>query len=581
VKASPSGAPASSSLALSRFETNRTYQPGLLEANDPWLWEALASGTPKTVPFSLGGVDSSSSLPAHLHVALQGASDVEGVLDHHLRAYVNGVFVGEVRFDGKRPASLEADLSASLLREGQNELVFENTGESGVSSLILLDRFALSYPQSPVARGGVFEGTWGVSGAAEVSGFSSPPPGVVEIGGSEVRWLTLTQWTGSAVRFRAEGGRRYIIASGEALAHPSVSWPMASSLDGVRQADYILVAPQAFLETAQRLLERRQSQGLSTLAVSLETIGERFGGGEVSGEAIRSFLTHAFHHFASPSPRYALLLGGSTYDPRHFFATSRPSPLPALMVKTSYLWTVSDPTLAAVNGEDGLPDLAIGRLPATTVEEASSMIDKLLAWEDTVQTLEGRAVLVADNPDQAGDFEANQRDIEASFLAGRETERLFLRELGSAMRPAILQAFNEGASLMSYVGHGGAAVWASENVLNSWDTASLQPQSRQPLLLTMNCLNGYFLAPTFNSLSEAFLKAEGRGVIAGFSPSGLSLDGPAHLYDRAVVGELTSGRHERLGDVILAAQKAYAETGAMPELLSIYHLLGDPGMSIK
>jgi hypothetical protein len=97
----------------------------------------------------------------------------------------------------------------------------------------------------------------------------------------------------------------------------------------------------------------------------------------------------------------------------------------------------------------------------------------------------------------------------------------------------------------------------------------------------MNCLNGYFLAPTYNSIAEAFLKAEGRGSVAGFSPSGLSLDGPAHLYHRAVVAELVSGRHERLGDALLAAQKVYAETGAMPELLSIYHLLGDPATRIR
>ena len=457
-KAPPSGEPAPLSLALSSFETNRSYQPGLLETNDPWVWEALVSGIPKTVPFSLFGVESSSSLPAHLIVALQGASDVDVALDHHLRAYLNGVFVGEVHFDGKRPAILEADLSASLLREGPNELLFENTGEGGVISLVLLDRFSLSYPQTPTARGGVFDGTWTASGAAEVGGFSSPPAGVVEIEGSEVRWLSSTQWTGSSLLFRAEGGRRYIVASGEALSHPSVTWPSVSSLDTVRQADYILITPKAFLDSAQKLLERRQSQGLTTLGVSLEEIAESFGGGEASGEAIRSFLTHAFHHFASPAPRYALLLGGSTYDPRHFLSTSRPSPLPPLMVKTSYLWTVSDPTLAAVNGEDALADLAIGRLPATTVEEASSMIDKLLAWEDTVQTLEGRAVLVADNPDLAGDFEANQRDIQASFLADRESELLLLRELGSQMRPAILNAFNEGASLMSYVGHGGAEI---------------------------------------------------------------------------------------------------------------------------
>jgi len=41
-----------------------------------------------------------------------------------------------------------------------------------------------------------------------------------------------------------------------------------------------------------------------------------------------------------------------------------------------------------------------------------------------------------------------------------------------------------------------------------------------------------------------------------------------------------SGRHDRLGDALLAAQRAYAETGLLPELVSIYHLLGDPGMRI-
>jgi len=31
-----------------------------------------------------------------------------------------------------------------------------------------------------------------------------------------------------------------------------------------------------------------------------------------------------------------------------------------------------------------------------------------------------------------------------------------------------------------------------------------------------------------------------------------------------------------LGDAVLAAQEAYAESGAFPELLGIYHLFGDP-----
>jgi hypothetical protein len=45
--------------------------------------------------------------------------------------------------------------------------------------------------------------------------------------------------------------------------------------------------------------------------------------------------------------------------------------------------------------------------------------------------------------------------------------------------------------------------------------------------------------------------------------------------------ELTSGRHERLGEAILAAQRTYGETGLMPELLGVYQLLGDPGMKMR
>ncbi len=77
------------------------------------------------------------------------------------------------------------------------------------------------------------------------------------------------------------------------------------------------------------------------------------------------------------------------------------------------------------------------------------------------------------------------------------------------------------------------------------------------------------------------VKAEGKGAIAAFSPSGMSLNGPANLYHKALLNELIHGSHPRLGDAVLAAQEAYAETGAYPELLSIYHLFGDPAMQLR
>jgi hypothetical protein len=567
------------STGFASFETNRIYQPGLLEAPDLWLWDWMRSGVTRTQGFTLSGVDTASGETARLGVSLQGGSESGVTTDHHVRASLRGSFVGEATFAGKRPHRLEVLVPASLLEEGANELGLTNVGDTGVSSSVFLDRFEVSYPQVSTVRQGVFEGVWGEGGTVEVGGLTGAPA-VVDVSGA-AKWVRGFEVSGSSVRFQAEAGHRYLVVSPEGVLSPRIARVVVSTLrEADNQADYLVIGPGEFLGAAEPLLERRRSQGLLSRAVSFEEIASEFAHGQPSAEAIREFLAYAWHSWQRPSPRYVLLLGDATDDPRRFVSTSWASPLPAFWVKTSYLWTVSDPALGAVNGEDGLPDLAIGRLPARTVGEAEALVSKLLAWEDSGQDLAGQAVLVADTPDGAGDFEADVEDIRASFLSARSTTTLKVSELGGATRPAILDSFDEGASLMSYVGHGGTTVWSSANVLRSGDAPSLRAQSQQPMLLTMNCLNGYFVAPNLEALPEALLKAQGRGAIAAFSPSGLSLDGPAHQYHRAVMAEITNGQHERLGDALLAAQKAYAQTGLMPELLAVYQLLGDPGMRI-
>ena len=577
--AAPLGTPVPGpSRDLRRFEMNRIYQPGLLDAVDRWLWTSVLGGTGRDVRFALDGVEAGA--PGRLTLHLQGGSDAAGV-DHHVAFLVNGVPVGETRFDGKAPQLVELELPASALKEGENTLRLDNVGDTGVYSLVFLDRFEVTFPQASALRAGRFAGAWSEPGVATLA--AAAP--VVALDVTDPRapvWLTAYGVGPDSLRLRVEAGRRYVVAASAGLLTPRVAPSVRSRLlDAANQADYVVVTTSELLPAAAPLVERRESQGLTTMVVTLDEIAASFGHGESSAEAIRSFLSYAFHSWARPSPRYVLLLGDASYDPRNLTGIAQQAPLPALWEKTTYLWTASDPTLAAVNGDDGLPDLALGRLPAQTLEQARALVAKVLDWEDSKQRLDGETVLVADNPDPAGDFEKDVDDIRASFLASRPTTTIKLRELGSLTRPAILAAFDRGASVISYVGHGGAAVWASENVLNSWDVGALAAQSRQPLMLTLNCLNGYFVAPSFDSVAEAFLKAEGRGTIAAFSPSGLSLDGPAHTLHRALMAEISSGRHSRLGDAVLAAQEAYAESGVMPELLSVYHLFGDPALPIR
>ncbi len=172
--------------------------------------------------------------------------------------------------------------------------------------------------------------------------------------------------------------------------------------------------------------------------------------------------------------------------------------------------------------------MSIGRLPAASVQEVGVLVEKILAYESGGGSFTGdEVVLVTDNADRAGNFDADAIELSLGVLAERQPRRISLNALGAAATTeAIVEAFDGGASLMSYMGHGGIHLWASENALNIFQVPSLQPQTQQPLLLTMNCLNGYFRFPFFDSLAEKLVKAEGKGAIAAFSPSGLSLNRP-------------------------------------------------------
>jgi Peptidase family C25/Right handed beta helix region len=562
-------------------EENHLYQAALLEAPDPWLWDVLFAPSEKSYPFEVVNLAASSE-PAMLSLRLQGASDFPASPDHHVRVSVNGVQVAERWLEGKQPLLVEAPIPAGVLREGSNSLAIENVGDTEAAySMVMLDRFTVDYPGRLVAENGSLDGSFGESGTAEIVGVSGAS--VVDVTDRQPRWLSGAQATPGSVRLSVAAGRRYLVlSSGKALA-PEIRVPLPSRLkEETNRADYLMVGPRELLDAAGPLLDLRRRQGLESRAVALEEIDSEFGYGEADPRAIREFLFYAYHSWQRPAPRYVVLVGDATYDFKDVLGTGVRNEVPPMMVKTSYLWTASDAAYAAVNGEDILPDLAIGRLPAANVDELRVMIAKILAYEAGGPSIRGRAVLVADNPDSAGDFERNADEIADTVLASSNPRRIYLSRLGvAATRDAIVDAFDDGAALLSYVGHGGIHLWASENIFDRSRVETLAEQPEQPVVLTLNCLNGYFLFPYFDSLSEELVKAEGKGAIASISPSGLSLDEPAHRYHEALLSELVSGRHRRLGDAFLSAQSDYAATGAFPELLRIYHLFGDPALMLR
>jgi hypothetical protein len=579
--AAPAGEVVSEFQASVEREEDRYYQAALLDAPDLWLWDMFLAPSAKVFPFSLSALASSAS-EAKLEVWLQGASDFPESPDHHAQFVVNGTYVGDEEWDGKEPRHVEISLPPGILREGENSLEIESLSDTGaLYSMFFLDRFVVTYRKLAVAANGVLSGRWDESGTAEVSALGARPR-VLDVTRAAPRWLTGTRHDPGSVQFRVEAGGSYLVVDSASVKRPEVRKPAAAPWkSNPPKADYLAIGPRELLDAARDLLDRRRSEGLAVASVPIDEVFDEMGYGERRPEAVRDFLTYAYHHFPG-GIRYVLLLGDASYDFKDHLGTGARNQVPALPIETSYLWTASDPTLAAVNGDDLLPDVAIGRLPAANTSELLAMIDKILAYETTGRGLPAPVVLVTDNPDGAGDFDADARDLMGSVLASRSVRHVSLGSLGAERtRESIVEAFAEGASVVSYMGHGGIHLWASENVFSTDSMALLAPQEQQPIVNALDCLNGYFHFPFFDSLAEELLKADGKGAVAAFAPSGLSLNQPAHELHKALLRELLGGGHARLGDAILAAQAKFLETGSFAELLAIYHLFGDPALRLE
>ena len=115
-------------------------------------------------------MDLLSDLDVPVRVHLQGASDSGMEDEHHVSLTLNGVSLGEQSFEGKLAYVFEETVDVSVLREGENTLTLTNLGDTGVYSLVFLDRIEVRFPQTPQLRGGRLEGEVTESGVVTVSG---------------------------------------------------------------------------------------------------------------------------------------------------------------------------------------------------------------------------------------------------------------------------------------------------------------------------------------------------------------------------------------------------------------------------
>ena len=75
-----------------------------------------------------------------------------------------------------------------------------------------------------------------------------------------------------------------------------------------------------------------------------------------------------------------LLVGDASFDPRNYLGLGDFDFVPTKLIDTVYLETASDDWFVDFNN-DGLPSIAMGRIPVRTPEEAALVVSKIIAYE--------------------------------------------------------------------------------------------------------------------------------------------------------------------------------------------------------
>jgi hypothetical protein len=531
--------------------------------------QLLVAPTPQHL--TLRGVNPAGTT-ARVDVALQGINTVA----HTVGVSLNGQPIGQLSFAGLEAKSASFTVSHGLLVEGDNVVTLTPLGGSTDRSLV--DYIRITYSHTPVADQNEAFYPSATRSAIQVGGFTSPQIRAVDVTNAAAVQEFVGTVSGNTGNHSLSlvtpfGSRQlYFFTPDRVLSPASIELNVPSTWSArTNAADVVILTHGDFAGAVAPLVQLRQSQGYSVAVVDVEDIYDEFAFGYHTPYAIRSFLNQAATW--SRAPRFVTVVGDASYDARDYFGVGDFDFVPTKLIDTFYIEAASDDWHADRNG-DGIPEIAIGRLPVRTVGEAEAVVAKIVAYE-TSSAPNPTALFVADTND-INNYEAGAQQIQALLPSSYTSLQVFRGVVGTdAARQQTLAAFNDGRGIVHYTGHGSIDLWRA-NVLLANDAATFTNAPQLSLVTISNCLNGYFTSPLLPGLGESLVKAPNGGAIAVWSSSsGTGASGQQTMM-LEFYRQLFSGQNLTIGEAVLRAKAA----GAGDVRLS-WTLVGDPATRLR
>jgi len=567
------------------FESNLHLEedqiPAVIIAPDPdadyWFWQLISAEPlmPLTaaVTFELEAVAGDGTLQVDLH-------GIEGEV-HSVEVQLNGTPLGTTSFEGVVPHQATFSVPEAAMQDGENTLSVEPINPA--SSMLYLNAADLTYAHGYTTSAPTLLFGAGQDASLEVTGLTGDDLQVLDVSDPRqpVR-LGDAVAAATGLQLATETGRSYFAASATELRSPTSIWnDVPSSLQSSdNAADYLLITPAELSEEAQALADYREAEGFRTMLVELQDIYDEFAFGTPDPNAIRDFLIDTQSTWAS-APSFVVLVGKGSFDYRDILGRGG-NLLPPLMVRTQDGLFSSDTKYADLFADDGLPDVAIGRLPVVSVADLSSVIQQIIDYEGSLDALPDEITLLADETFPRDNFGMSSDFVSEALPSDWHANAVYRSELGDleSTRALFFDEVRKGPRLVNYLGHAGAtALGFREILLNVEDVETMTIDATQPLFSNMTCTASRFAVPGQVSIGEALLLDE-EAAIAVWGPSGISINVQATLLARALVNELSTGSETRIGPMINAAFPVVADLEFGREMVSIYHLFGDPALRV-
>jgi hypothetical protein len=583
--------PAASFLYTVELQPRTIYFAALITPDGDNFFGPLISTTAEEQVMQTPNFNASSTQPATLDVALQGV--IQGI-PHDVSVALNGTVVGDVTFTGQQLGKFHVSLPAGVLQQGSNTITL--TAQNGEYDTSLVSDIRIAYPHLYMADSDQLKFTGRAGEEITVGGFTNGTIAVLDITNPaqpvqlapqimaspgpanqtytftvQVPWTTTAGPSPARHTLLAVAADRIAVAAGLRANHPS-TWHSAQP-----GAEIAMVSHESFVGALPPLVTSHKTAGKSSVVVPIGDLYDEFNFGERSPSAVKQFLQTANQNWRI-KPKYLLLNGRASLDPRNYLGFGYLDFVPTKIVAATGLMTASDDWFSDFNNT-GMPTIATGRLPLSTLDEANTVVGKIAAYEgqSTNGTWTGQGLVVADENDSIN-FTQDSQTVQSAMPSTLQVTDVYTSTVGTAAaREQIVSAINSGQLLVNYLGHGSEEQWSGSDIFDDSAVATLTNGSQLPVFFIMDCLNGFFQDVYAQPLAVTLILAPNGGGVAVLASSGLNQAPPQVKLDALVVKSVLSSSQPALGDAIVAAKSQISD----PVVRKTYILFGDPAMQVK